>query len=108
MRRDKNSSHSIKFVLRNSLNYENCRNYVQKLCDEMFEIKNYEFKPFINDEICLSIKQFSCEYKIYLDSEFIELKLIKSNTSVTDKLIRRFTKDGCWFEALKFLSKGLE
>lgn len=84
---------------RNSLNYENCLNFVKNLCDNVYDIKDYRFDKFENDEIALIIPIRNKTYTIYLDYKFIELKIKRENGNV----IRIFTEDNCWKQALDFI-----
>lgn len=98
MKRNKNSNRSLYFIKRNSPNYKNCREYVSNLLENVFNIYDYEFKDFINDEVALFINYNGKHYVYYIDYEFIELKL-----SCDGVVIKMFQNDSCWYRGIKYI-----
>lgn len=97
MRKDINSSRSANFIKRNSLLYPNAINYVKILCEE-YDLTNFYIKEYKDDEIGLFLAINNQTYIIHLDEKFVELKVRNQDGFV----IRVFTKDNCWREAIKF------
>ena len=92
------SNRSLKFLERNDLENESAREYVVSLLENFFLIKNYDFKQ-TNYGLGLFIK----DYVLYIDKEYIELKVFYNNT-----LLKTFLGDSCWFQALKFIKQKEE
>ena len=92
------SNRSLKFLERNDLENESVRDYVVSLLENFFLIKDYDFKQ-TNYGLGLFIK----DYVLYIDKEYIELKVFYNNT-----LLKTFLGDSCWFQALKFIKQKEE
>ena len=89
---------SLKFLERNDLENESAKDYVVSLLENFFLIKDYDFKQ-TNYGLGLFIK----DYVLYIDKEYIELKVFYNNT-----LLKTFLGDSCWFQALKFIKQKEE
>lgn len=92
------SNRSLKFLERNDLENESAKDYVVSLLENFFLIKDYDFKQ-TNYGLGLFIK----DYVLYIDKEYIELKVFYNNT-----LLKTFLGDSCWFQALKFIKQKEE
>lgn len=93
------SKRDLLYIVRNSPNYSNARKYIESICD-IHKIKNYEFKEYIDDKIALFVTIGDKQYILYLDYNTIDLKV-----SVNGKIIKAFTKDVAWSNAIEYLSK---
>lgn len=101
MRKDINSVKSKNFIKNNDISYDYVKNKVSSYCDQLgidYVIHNY------NGSFVLFIKQQKEEllndfYLIYLDKQYIELKLLHV---LEDKVIEieRYSKNDCWYRAL--------
>lgn len=92
------SNRSLKFLERNDLKNETVRNYVISLLENFFLIEDYDFK-----QTDYGLGLFIKDYVLYIDKEYIELKVFYNNT-----LLKTFLGDSCWFQALKFIKKKEE
>ena len=95
MKRSALSKRSLKFLERNDLINPKARNYVISLLEDFFLIKDYSFK-----ETKYGLSLITKNYILCIDKEYIELKLFYKG-----KLIKTFTGDSCWFQALKFIKQ---
>lgn len=101
MKKDINSVKSKNFIKNNDISYDYVKNKVSSYCDQLgidYVIHNY------NGSFVLFIKQQKEEllndfYLIYLDKQYIELKLLHV---LEDKVIEieRYSKNDCWYRAL--------
>ena len=101
MKKDINSVKSKNFIKNNDISYDYVKNKVSSYCDQLgidYVIHNY------NGSFVLFIKQQKEEllndfYLIYLDKQYIELKLLHV---LEDKIIEieRYSKNDCWYRAL--------
>ena len=101
MRKDINSVKSKNFIKNNDISYDYVKNKVSSYCDQLgidYVIHNY------NGSFVLFIKQQKEEllndfYLIYLDKQYIELKLLHV---LENKIIEieRYSKNDCWYRAL--------
>lgn len=106
MRRDPDSARSINFVLRNIPNFASCKNHIEKHLSYYKNIKNYEFKDYKKDIHALYVYDNDITYICYLDTKFIELKLI---SSIDDyQHYETFIDDSCWAMAIEKLSQIIE
>ena len=92
------SNRSLKFLERNDLENESAKDYVVSLLENFFLIKDYDFKQ-TNYGLGLFIK----DYVLYIDKEYIELKVFYK-----DNLLKTFSGDSCWFQAIKFIKEREE
>ena len=101
MKKDINSVKSKNFIKNNDISYDYVKNKVSSYCDQLgidYVIHNY------NGSFVLFIKQQKEEllndfYLIYLDKQYIELKLLHV---LENKIIEieRYSKNDCWYRAL--------
>lgn len=89
----------IKFVMRNSPNYANTKRHIENLCD-CYNVKDYEFQPFIDDQIALWVMINSTQHIVYLDHESLEIKV-----SIGGNIVRIFGGDSGWRMAIQYLSE---
>ena len=101
MRKDINSVKSKKFIKNNDISYDYVKNKVSSYCDQLgidYVIHNYNgsFVLFIKEQKKELLNDF---YLIYLDKQYIELKLLHV---LEDKVIEieRYSKNDCWYRAL--------
>ena len=101
MRKDINSVKSKKFIKNNDISYDYVKNKVSSYCDQLginYVIHNYNgsFVLFIKEQKEELLNDF---YLIYLDKQYIELKLLHV---LEDKIIEigRYSKNDCWYRAL--------
>lgn len=115
MRKDVDSAKSKNFIKNNDISYDYVKKKVGSYCDQLgidYTIHNYNgsFILFIKDkreELKNELKKelLNDFYLIYLDKQYIELKLLHV---IEDKIIEidRYNKNDCWYRALdkvKFL-----
>lgn len=98
MKKNVFSNRSIKFLERNDLNNCEVKDYVISLLENLFLIKNYEFKQ-TNYGLGLKVDN----YILCIDKKYVELKVFYNNN-----LIKTFLGDSCWFQAIKFIKKKEE
>ena len=101
MRKDINSVKSKNFIKNNDISYDYVKNKVSSYCDQLgidYVIHNYNgsFVLFIKEQKEELLNDF---YLIYLDKQYIELKLLHV---LEDKVIEieRYNKNDCWYRAL--------
>ena len=101
MRKDINSVKSKNFIKNNDISYDYVKNKVSSYCDQLgidYVIDNYNgsFVLFIKEQKKELLNDF---YLIYLDKQYIELKLLHV---LEDKVIEieRYSKNDCWYRAL--------
>ena len=101
MRKDINSVKSKNFIKNNDISYDYVKNKVSSYCDQLgidYVIDNYNgsFVLFIKEQKKELLNDF---YLIYLDKQYIELKLLHV---LKDKVIEieRYSKNDCWYRAL--------
>ena len=101
MRKDINSVKSKNFIKNNDISYDYVKNKVSSYCDQLgidYVIHNYNgsFVLFIKEQKKELLNDF---YLIYLDKQYIELKLLHV---LEDKVIEieRYSKNDCWYRAL--------
>ena len=101
MRKDINSVKSKNFIKNNDISYDYVKNKVSSYCDQLgidYAIHNYNgsFVLFIKEQKKELLNDF---YLIYLDKQYIELKLLHV---LEDKVIEieRYSKNDCWYRAL--------
>lgn len=101
MRKDINSVKSKNFIKNNDISYDYVKNKVSSYCDQLgidYVIDNYNgsFVLFIKEQKEELLNDF---YLIYLDKQYIELKLLHV---LEDKVIEieRYSKNDCWYRAL--------
>ena len=101
MRKDINSVKSKNFIKNNDISYDYVKNKVSSYCDQLgidYVIHNYNgsFVLFIKEQKEELLNDF---YLIYLDKQYIELKLLHV---LEDKVIEieRYSKNDCWYRAL--------
>ena len=107
MKRSPNSSRSIKWIVRNSLNNDNCKRYVEKLCI-FLSFKYFKFGEYDSEEQALWITYGTKSYIVEIDKENICLKILERNNYFSDKdryylLDKFFTGDNCWYECLNWI-----
>ena len=100
MKKTFESRRSQKFILRNSLNYKNCEDYIRNLCDNVFGVKSYEISEYKDDEKSLCVEINDKKYYIYLDKDNVYLVC-----ELNGQIIRKFTGDDCWSCSLCFLTE---
>ena len=110
MKRKTNSVRSIKWIHRNSLNNENCEEYVRNLCKVNFGFTQFDIKEFENYGTCLWITYGLYSYIIYISVDDVCLRLLekKINSSNKDKYYdvdKIFFGDCCWYECLRWIKK---
>ena len=101
MKKDINSVKSKNFIKNNDISYDYVKNKVSSYCDQLgidYVIHNYNgsFVLFIKEQKEELLNDF---YLIYLDKQYIELKLLHV---LEDKVIEieRYSKNDCWYRAL--------
>ena len=101
MKKDINSVKSKNFIKNNDISYDYVKNKVSSYCDQLgidYVIDNYNgsFVLFIKEQKEELLNDF---YLIYLDKQYIELKLLHV---LEDKTIEigRYSKNDCWYRAL--------
>ena len=101
MRKDINSVKSKNFIKNNDISYDYVKNKVSSYCDQLgidYVIHNYNgsFVLFIKEQKEELLNDF---YLIYLDKQYIELKLLHV---LENKIIEieRYSKNDCWYRAL--------
>ena len=101
MKKDINSIKSKNFIKNNDISYDYVKNKVSSYCDQLgidYVIHNYNgsFVLFIKEQKEELLNDF---YLIYLDKQYIELKLLHV---LEDKVIEieRYSKNDCWYRAL--------
>ena len=101
MKKDINSVKSKNFIKNNDISYDYVKNKVSSYCDQIgidYVIDNYNgsFVLFIKEQKKELLNDF---YLIYLDKQYIELKLLHV---LEDKVIEieRYSKNDCWYRAL--------
>ena len=101
MKKDINSVKSKNFIKNNDISYDYVKNKVSSYCDQLgidYVIHNYNgsFVLFIKEQKKELLNDF---YLIYLDKQYIELKLLHV---LEDKVIEieRYSKNDCWYRAL--------
>ena len=101
MKKDINSVKSKNFIKNNDISYDYVKNKVSSYCDQLgidYVIDNYNgsFVLFIKEQKEELLNDF---YLIYLDKQYIELKLLHV---LEDKVIEieRYSKNDCWYRAL--------
>ena len=101
MKKDINSVKSKNFIKNNDISYDYVKNKVSSYCDQLgidYVIHNYNgsFVLFIKEQKKELLNDF---YLIYLDKQYIELKLLHVlEDKVTE--IERYSKNDCWYRAL--------
>lgn len=105
MRRDPDSSRSVNFILRNTPNFTSCRNHIIKHISYYNNIKNFEFKDYKKDIHALYVYDKET-YICYIDTKFIELKLISSKDDYQH--YENFQSDACWAMAVERISQMIE
>ena len=101
MKKDINSVKSKNFIKNNDISYDYVKNKVSSYCDQLgidYVIHNYNgsFVLFIKEQKEGLLNDF---YLIYLDKQYIELKLLHV---LENKIIEieRYSKNDCWYRAL--------
>ena len=101
MKKDTNSVKSKNFIKNNDISYDYVKNKVSSYCDQLgidYVIHNYNgsFVLFIKEQKKELLNDF---YLIYLDKQYIELKLLHV---LENKIIEieRYSKNDCWYRAL--------
>lgn len=101
MKKDINSVKSKNFIKNNDISYDYVKNKVSSYCDQIgidYVIHNYNgsFVLFIKEQKEELLNDF---YLIYLDKQYIELKLLHV---LENKIIEieRYSKNDCWYRAL--------
>ena len=101
MKKDINSVKSKNFIKNNDISYDYVKNKVSSYCDQLgidYVIHNYNgsFVLFIKEQKEELLNDF---YLIYLDKQYIELKLLHV---LENKIIEieRYSKNDCWYRAL--------
>ena len=101
MKKDTNSVKSKNFIKNNDISYDYVKNKVSSYCDQLgidYVIDNYNgsFVLFIKEQKKELLNDF---YLIYLDKQYIELKLLHV---LENKIIEieRYSKNDCWYRAL--------
>lgn len=101
MKKDINSVKSKNFIKNNDISYDYVKNKVSSYCDQLgidYVIHNYNgsFVLFIKEQKKGLLNDF---YLIYLDKQYIELKLLHV---LENKIIEieRYSKNDCWYRAL--------
>lgn len=101
MKKDINSVKSKNFIKNNDISYDYVKNKVSSYCDQLgidYVIHNYNgsFVLFIKQQKKGLLNDF---YLIYLDKQYIELKLLHV---LENKIIEieRYSKNDCWYRAL--------
>ena len=111
MKRDVNSTRSKKWLRRNSLDNEFCREYVDRLCNTQFEFDKYTFGVFNGADTALYITYGLHSYVIFADAENINLKMMEKNSNKVKKEnyheLKTFYGDNCWFECLFWIKKRI-
>lgn len=96
--KDPNSRNSIDFFIRNCLNFKSCLDHVKKHL-KFNNLNDYEIKEFGNKGIlALYIYKNSLTYIIYMDTRFIELKLICSEDDY--KKCKIYPNEDCWAKVI--------
>ncbi len=98
MKKDPKSQRSIFFLNRNNLEKSSVREYITRIL-RLYNIDKYEFKPYEDYGIALYLN-CKWDYILYLDPEFVELKLISSRKSYRSTT-RGYIDDTCWKKAIR-------
>lgn len=101
MKKDINSVKSKNFIKNNDISYDYVKNKVSSYCDQLgidYVIHNYNgsFVLFIKEQKEELLNDF---YLIYLDKQYIELKLLHVLENKVIE-IERYSKNDCWYRAL--------
>ena len=108
MKREINSSRSIRWIKRNSLNYKSCEEYVLSLCKSVFNFKEYTINEYEEDEKALWLTYGLYSYIIFVSCDDINLKVLEKNKLKKNKdnyyhEIRAFNGDSCWINCLNWI-----
>ena len=112
MKRDCNSKRSKNFILRHSLNYSDAEEFVRMLLDIKYQISQefWEIKKYQDDIIALFVtnKKNNNVIVCYIDSFYVELKLVLLNSNNEKIILRQFVHDNCWTNAIKCLQEFIK
>lgn len=107
MKRQLNSSRTLKWLERNSLENDSCRRYVEKLCKIQFRFELYKISVYKDLGECLWITYSGYSYVIFIDKENIVLKVLEQkiicNNNNYHELNKIFYGDTCWYECLSWI-----
>ena len=107
MKRNPNSTRSMKWIERNSLNNPSCERYVRSLIENHFEFNSYKINEYDSDEKALWVTYGCFSYIIEVDTFNICLKILEKDfDSKKDKyhlLKKNFSGDTCWFDCLSWI-----
>lgn len=111
IQRKVNSFRSLKWIKRNSLNYESCCDYVVSLCKDYFKFNNFKIDLFNDDENALWITYGLNSYIIFVSKENVSLMLFEKdkNNIKQDKYhyFKKFTGDACWYNCLSWIKNRI-
>lgn len=107
MKRDCNSVRSKKWINRNSLENDFCKEYVDNLCSIHFNFNIYNFGVYKEFGNSLYINYGIHNYIIYIDKNDICLKLLEKNknSEFNYHFINSYFGDNCWYECLNWIKK---
>jgi hypothetical protein len=109
MQRTANSARSKKWLNRNRLDNDFCKEYVDSLCKQKFSSTEYSFATYNGDSTALYITSNLHSYMIFVDEEYICLKLMEENTKESNRYheLKIFYGDNCWIECLSYIKNRI-
>lgn len=107
MKRNPNSTRSVKWVERNSLNNPSCEGYVRNLIDNHFKFEIYKIGEYNSSEKALWITYGSFSYIIEVNPDNVCLDVLEQNTNTNKNkyhlLKKKFNGDSCWYDCLSWI-----
>jgi hypothetical protein len=107
VKRNPNSTRSVKWIERNSLNNPSCERYVKSLIDNHFEFKTYKINEYDTTEKALWVTYGCFSYIIEIDKDNISLKVLEQNIGTSKNkyhlLKKNFSGDSCWYDCLSWI-----
>lgn len=101
----------MKWIKRNSLNYESCCNYVSSLCEIVFNFENFKIELFKDDEKALWITYGLHSYIIFASDTEINLVVLEENTGKQGynkyHKLKMFNGDTCWYNCLSWIKNRM-
>lgn len=99
------SNRSAKWLQRNSLSNDGCRNYVKDLCDCVFDIKEYKIEEYCGD-YSLYITYGLYSYIIYTNKSSVCLNVADKKINEEKYYMisnKTFVGDKCWYDCLEWI-----
>lgn len=109
MRRNPNSTRSLRWIERNSLSNPSCANYVTSLLNNRFGMSTYKIAEYDTEEPALWITYGLFSYILKIDSDNICIKVLEQRVGNTKDryhtITKTFSGDSCWYECFLWITK---